>query len=605
MVLFYDDERHLKKAPPTGWRKYLRRLIKVIVIFAVLLMITIWVLSTAGGNSKALKLGIQDYLTDATGYLAQLNTLDSMEFFPVTHIQFADLTLHRPVMKEKTAGQIADEEERRKNSNEVPQLKGVSDYYDAGEIVASIGSADVRMNFWDMFFSRRRFYVLDVKNVSIEETVWLPRRLHLDTLKVDQDSDFPAIVAQGRYGDDALEIRVRTKKAAHGIYEIPDVTQFQLQVGVLQAEGTIYTGGNKSRIEFTDLRIGDHVFTGNVTMKSGFGGTAVMATMQTGHSILTADLMFGDKGTEGPVTAAVLDLDDVRNMWAAYSTLRDLWGGEIHDRVAFGALNASIRLSVEKLVRGPAQTPWGHAKADLVLQPYLWQLNNINGLVDGGVLKGAFSIDATGTGDAQLKTDMNVRGWDYARRDQGEKADVTGQADIYLRLQGAGKTFAALEKSIKGELAVVGAAGTLTQDTALYGGDKIISTMLPGLARDDAMQMNCLLANFDVNGMRATTQSLLMDMSGLIVTGAGTIQLDDLSLDMKLTPSLKKDAGLNRAFTAQVNHAGAAAKVVAGAVVTSKKDSMPGATVPAFSAFTLGDLGLQESHPCLAYLKKP
>ena len=605
MVLFYDDDRYAPKAPLTGWRKYLRRLIKVVVIFAVLLAVTMWVLSTAGGNSKALKLGIQDYLTDATGYLADLRTLDSMEFFPVTHIEFADLTLHRPLMKAKTAGQVADEEERRRQNNEVPQLKGISDYYDPGETVARIGSANVRMNFWDMFFSRRRFYALDIKDVMIEDGIWLPRRLHLQTLKVDQDNDFPAIVAQGRYGDHELVIRVRTKKAARGVYEIPDVTQFHLQIGSLQAEGVIDTGGNKSRIEFSDLRVGEHVFTGHVTMKDGFSGLGVTAVLEAGHSALTAELVFANAGVDGTVTATTLDLHDVKDMWAAYGELRALWGAPVNDRVSFGTIKADIRLNAEKLVRGEAQTPWGHAKADLVVQPYLWQLNNINGLVDGGALKGDFSIDATGTGDAQLKADMNLRGWDYARGDQGGKADVTGQADIYLRLQGAGKNFAALAQDIKGEMAVVGAAGALTQDTALYGGDKIISAMLPGLARDQALHVNCLLADFDVSGMKATAQSLLMDLPDLMVTGVGTIQLDDLSLDMKLKPSLKKEGRISRAASVQVRYAGDVAKVVAGAVVTARKDAVTGGIVPEFSAFNVGDLGIQESHPCHAYLKKP
>ncbi len=598
MVLFYDDEHQVTKAPPTGWRKYLRRLIKVVVIFAVLLVITMWVLSTAGGNSKALKLGIQDYLTDATGYLAELTTLESMEFFPVTHIQFSGLTLHRPVMKEKTPGQIADEEERRQNSGEIPQLKGVSDYYDAGETVARIDGADVRMNFWDMFFSRRRFYVLDVKGVTIEEAILLPRRLQLDTLRVDQDRDFPAIIAQGHYGDYPLDISIRTKKAARGVYEIPDVTQFQLHIGPLQAEGIIDTGGRASRTEFTSLRIGNRSFTGHITMKEVFSATDVEIVLQTGHSALKADLAFGDKNVKGTVTASILDPSDVKELWAAYNELQALWGSPTNDRIAFGSLNADVRLNIEKLVRADGQENRGNVKADLITQPYLFQLNNITGLIDGGALKGDFSLDATGTGDAQMKADLSLRGWDYAR----QAADkVTGQADMYLRAQSAGKTFDALKKNIKGEWVVVGGEGTLTPDTALYNGSNILNTMLNG--RDQALTMQCLFADFKIDGPQAIAQDLLMDMQDMSVSGAGAIQLDDLSWDMKLTPTLKKNSAIDRAVAVNVK----ADKVTATGVPTTTKrgDSLAGSIDTAFSAFSLSDLGLNEAHPCHAYLKKP
>lgn len=607
MVLFYDDDQHIKKTPPAGWRKYLRRLIKVIVIFALLLTITMWVLSTAGGNSKALRLGIQDYLTDATGYLAQLNRLESMEFFPVTHIQFADLTLHRPVKKEQTPAQIADEEERRKQSGEIPQLKGVSDYYDAGETVASIASADIRMNFWDMFFSRRRFYVLDVRNFAVEEGVWLPRRVHLETLRVDQDADFPAIIAQGAYGTHKLDMRVRTRKSARGAYEIPDVTQFQLQLGTLQAEGTVDSGGRTSRVEFTSLRVGEQAFTGALTIKARRHGYDVALTLNTGNSALRADLEVGGDGVQGTITAAALDIADLENMRAAFEELQALWGGVHNDRIAFGAHKMQVRLIVDKLIRGDAQAEWGSAKADMVVQPYLWQLNNIAGFIAGGALKGGVSIDATGTGAARLTADISLRGWDYARRGAGKDTEVTGQADAYLRLNGEGKTFDALKESITGELVVIGGDGALTRNTALYETGDVLTAMLPGLASDTALKTGCLLADFEMKGLQATAQTVFIDLSGLVITGAGSFDIGQGTLDMKLTPKLKADGDLSRAVSVRLKGPSAAPEITTSASVPGRINgaTLPGSVDIAFSALSLNDLGLAATHPCHAYLKKP
>lgn len=603
MVLFYDDDHRIPKAPLTGWRKYLRRLIKIIVIFSVMLAITMWVLSTAGGNSKALRLGIQDYLTDATGYIAELNILESMEFFPVTHIKFSDLTLHRPVMKEKTAAQIADEEERHQNTNEIPQMKGISDYYDAGEVVARIGAADIRMNFWDMFLSRRRFYALDVQDITIEDGVWLPRRFHLQTLKVDQDGEAPALAAAGLYGDYVLDMRVQIKKMAGGAYEIPDIARFKLRLGDLQAEGNIDTRGRQTTADINNLRMGDHVFKGTVALKENFSNTGLTLALETGRSAIEADLSYGDAHVTGTVTARALDMADIHNAWLAYRELRALWGGEVHDNVSFGALGMDIKLVVEKLVRGAAQTPWGHVKADLVVQPYLWQLKDITGLIDGGALKGSFSIDATGTGDAQLKADMALRGWDYAQSAADNKTAVTGQADIYLRLQSTGKNFAALKESVAGDLIVVGGAGVLSRDTLLYGSGKIMEKMLPAANDNHDLNMNCLLADFNIDGTQATARSLLMDISGLSVSGKGTINLDDMVVDIKLNPAIKDESTSNRSAAVRIKGALPDIVVTGNGAPSPRKDGDLSVTDFNPALFSLHELGLQESHPCRAYIK--
>lgn len=595
MVLFYDNE--VKKAPPTGWRKYVRRFFKAAFVLTLLLFAALWALSAVGGNSKALRLGIQDYLTDTTGYLAQMDRLESMKFFPVTHIQFGNLTLHEPVRKDMTDPERDAEDQRRRDAGEMPQPKGISDFYDPGAVVASVGAADLRMNFWDIFLSRRRFYVLDVRDIKIGEGIWLPRAVHVKSLKAGPDDGTLAITAQGDYGPHEFAIRVGTVQKVPGLYEIPDRAPFRLRAGPLSMEGTLDSApGRAARAEIDAMEIGGHHFTGNLTMEERRKRTHVTFELKTGNSHIKAALDVRNRDITGTITAVTLDIDDIATIHQAYDGIMTLWGAMRDDRVVFGRHNMDVKLVVEKLTNGTGG--WGEVKADMKLQPYRLQLENIRGLVNGGALKGGFSIDATGAGDAQLKADMQLRGWDYAR----DSAAVTAQADAYLTLTGAGKTFAALERNLKGALVVIGGEGNLTRDTALYGGGTMMKAMLPEREGGEPLEMNCMMADFDIDGTTARARTLFMDMSGLTIAGTGTLDILARTLDLKLTPD---SATPGRRAVRVKGHMEAPEITAEGAARDKKTGVMPGTLESASLAIGFKDLDLGGSHPCHAFLKQP
>ena len=607
MVLFYDTE---PKPKPTGKRKYFYRLLKVMAAFAILTWVSLWVLSTIGGNGNALRLGIQDYLSESTGYLAQISTLEKMSFFPVTHIAFQGATFHKPVEKaEKPPEEVKKENERQRIEDpSYPHQKGMADFFDAGDMVASVGSGVVSVDFWDMFFSRRRFHQFEVTDVEIEPGVWLPAALNLSAVKVVPDTDSPSLIAEGKYGAHKLDIKLKLAqvkdKRSRITYELPDETPIKIVLGPMTIDGTLHSAsGQGVQLDVSNLVMNKVSLSGQIGMQGkGAGKRAIESELKVGNTHLNANLMVTPMEVTGLITASALDLQDIKTIKKAYYDIRDLLGlDSTDDRVSFSDIPLNVDMVIEKLVRD--QQEWGNAKATIMAKPYMLEIKDVIGLINGGALKGDFIIDATSPEkEPSLKSEIHLRGWDYARLQN----EVTGQADSHLTLSAQGQTFEALEKNLKGELVTIGGAGELTRNSVLYWGSGLLNTMLPDLSGNESLHMNCLVADFDIKGYTARTQTLFMDLKDLTIVGEGQIDLDDLTIDMDLKPNPKEISILDGGVTVNVSGPLARPEIESEAFSVAKKlgGLFLGTINPAFFALSLTDLGLNEAHPCSAYLKK-
>ncbi len=602
MVLFFDD---IQEAPPTKRHKYLRRTIKVILFLGVLLGISLWVLSSLGGNSKALRLGIQDYLADSTGYLAEMGTLNSMSFFPAARLDFFNLALYRPVRKEDGA-EDKTETTGKDQKTSFPQQKTMADYFDTGEQVASVKSAKIAMKFWDMFLARRRFIELEITGLNANAGVWLPQAINIESLKVVPDEAAATIIVTGTYGPHKLDakIAVLTVKLPSGatLYEIPDTTDVDIKLGPVALEGKLKApAGQAINMDIRKMTVAGLDFTGTLLFKGGGSKASFKADLRRGHSHLLADIKTTPTEVTGTVTMPVLDMRDVEPVRQAYNTLDESWNGKASaDQVSFGTRNREIKIVIEKLVRDGQE--WGHAKADLLTKPYELHVNNLSGLVGGGALKGSFAINATGKIPA-LKSDLHLRGWDYAR----VQSKVTGQADTHLVLSAEGKTFDELHKNLKGEVLTVAGAGELSGSSALYWGGGLLNAMLPGFSAQEKLKVNCVVADLDIGGGEAKVQTLFMDLSDLTIRGEGAMRISDMMLDMQLKPYPKEASIIDTGVAVTLRGTLADPEITPDKWSVGKKlgGLFLGTINPAFFAFSLTDLGLNENHPCRAYIKQP
>lgn len=598
MVLFFDDQ--VTPKPQTRARKYIRRTIKTILVLLLLLGCSLWVLSSLGGNSNALRLGVQDYLTDTTGYLADMQTMHDMKFFPIAHISFENLTFHQPVKKESTA---SDEAEPAK---QYPPQKTMSDFFDQGAIVARVDSMIVSMNFWDMFFERRRFRALDIKGVKVDDDIWLPEPLTVESIIAAPAAESGAITAIGTYGTHKFDAQfgVSQSKDSNGItfFEIQPETPVTASLGPLALEGLMHPAlRGFSMLDIKTFTVGKTEFTGSLSFKGRAKKRSINADLKTGQTHLVADLTITPLAVTGIITIPALDIRDLAAISAAYTEIKKTLGLiSQEDRISFGDRTMDIDLVIEDFVHDKGEG--GKAKADIEVKPYVLNVSNITGLLMGGALSGDMIIDATGA-KPFLKTQVHLRGWDYASL----QSEVTGQADTHLVLTSEATNFADLEKNLKGEITTIAGKGELTRDTMLYWGGGLLNTMMPSLSSSDRLKMNCMVADFVVSGTRANAKTLFMDLSDLTVVGEGSINLSKMTLDLELTPHPKEVSVLDGGITVDVTGPVSAPRIEPDGLSVGKKigELFLGTLNPVFFALSLTDLGLNESHPCHAYLKKP
>lgn len=606
MVLFYDTE---VKKPPSRRRKYIVRSIKITLALAVLGWLSLWVLMSLTGNSEALKMGVQDYLNETTGYITNIHSLEKMSFYPHTHISFRDMTFHKPMQKpEPSAEQLAKEKaDLRDPDKGMPPQKVMADFFDAGDEVGHVGQGVITMRFWDMLMTNRRFYELDIKDMQINKEAWLPEKLHLTSLSVKPDADFPALSAQGTYGTHKLDLQVKLgqKKEKNGriLYEFPNQTVIKMALGPLTLDGILNLGTTEGmRLDINSLEVNKTKLSGYVGLRTRTNNREVSLNIKTENSDIVMDLDVTPTAVTGTATAAALDLTDVQKIRKAVRDIREILGvSPADDNVSFHSKPANINIDIKKLLHKSHE--WGHVKANLEMQPYRLDINDVLGLVNGGALSGKVVIDASVKDkEPHLALDLQLRGWDYARLQN----QVTGQADTHAKLTSTGKTFAALEKNLKGEIVTIGGAGELTRDSVLYWGNGLLTAMLPDLSGGDRLSMNCMVADFDVTGYNAKSQTLFMDLKDLTVVGEGTVDMDDLTLDLTLKPNPKEISILDGGVAVSVTGPLAKPDIEPEAFSVAKKlgGLFLGTINPAFFALSLTDLGLNDAHPCSAYLKK-
>lgn len=79
--------------PQKKKKSWFSRLFMIVICAGIFFAIIFTVLANIGGNSEPLKQSVEQYLTDATPYVARVGTLNHMNFFPSVIVDFNNLEL--------------------------------------------------------------------------------------------------------------------------------------------------------------------------------------------------------------------------------------------------------------------------------------------------------------------------------------------------------------------------------------------------------------------------------------------------------------------------------------------------------------------------------
>jgi uncharacterized protein involved in outer membrane biogenesis len=207
------------------------------------------------------------------------------------------------------------------------------------------------------------------------------------------------------------------------------------------------------------------------------------------------------------------------------------------DRLNF--MDADVTLNARQL-RRPNQLPLDNLQTHLKLDQAVLSLNPLRFGIAGG------EIDSTVTLDARqdpIRTKANVR-LKNARLNQLfptvklMKASE-GVVGANVQLAGKGNSVAAMLGSSSGEVGVAMSGGELSNllvELVGLDGGEAIKFLIGG---DRNTPIRCAVGSFQVRNGIATSESIVLDTDDTNISGAGTLNLRDETLDVTLRPQPK------------------------------------------------------------------
>ena len=161
--------------------------------------------------------------------------------------------------------------------------------------------------------------------------------------------------------------------------------------------------------------------------------------------------------------------------------------------------------------------------------------------VGGGHATGHAALDLREPA-LQAQAELALRGarLDALWRDQPHEKRVTGTLGADARLTASGASMAALLATVSGSVSATLAAGTVSSlldaEIGLQGG-RILRSVIGGA---EPIPIRCARVAIDLQRGHGRVHDLLIDTARTRTTGAGTIDLPDLTLDLLLTPQAKQ-----------------------------------------------------------------
>lgn len=576
-MVFEDELKQTdKKKPRFGW------VFKLVFFLAVLVVLAVSVLSMIGGNSATLRNGAADYMAAVSGMDVTIGTLNEISFFPRVVVDMEDVIF--------TSDRYPDE-------------------------AARIDELYISMPFWRAFLGQSRADTLEIANVRARPGVWGPRSFSVRKLMFQPQGEggHPAFTADGRYGEEAFTVDIELLRKDL-LYGIKDGGAVQITVGDSRLDGNMYAG-RSGGLSFVFDRIalseGVEAGSGRFGFARDRGGESwdVDLSLTSGETKVEASLSLSDK-VQGRIEAPSFDLADLNReggLMPLYERVMALSSDPAaaaeteDDEIDLAALNLDLDIDLARIVSG--EEPVGTLSVNVTGRNGVLNAEPFKGSLYGGQVKGAVDMNAQ-TLPAKIKIVLDVLGLDYVDMNGGGD-NMTGEADIHVKLDGEGESYEALWNSLDGSIAVIGGAGNFKSAAMNLWGTGLLTTMVPNLDPESEAAMNCVIAMFKVEGGIAKSDAVFMDMKRLTIAGEGEINLPAAEINMRLKPSPKGISLGDMSVPVRIKGPLFAPSVgVDRAGLGMKLGQLFLGTInPAFWAYSLADLGLTENHPCRAFIE--
>lgn len=570
---------------PKAKTNWLMRLFKITFFIAAFFLVLFTIMANVGGNSDFYKETIENYFRDTTGYNAKVTKLNGVTLFPSISVSFEGLEL-RSAPEDDTPAATAD-------------------------------SVNFRMGFWDVATSSGKVKALDIRGVTalpgvITRRAMLLEKLAIEENNLDQDNPSAALVAEGFVGE--IPFQAHTDLEVFGSkrnrkYRFGVARNFEGSLGPISVKGALDRG------VFDNVEIAlnnEPVISGKFVLERSGNGTIRLygeGILPEHRTALSPDLAIINRGgklsVSGDLQSSIFHLED----FTGDSRLQKLIGA--FDEVFGDPNNKAFTLPVDD------------ADVDLTLKKFmlgtvnLGELNTVLKSADGALvmnledhfalsdMAGSLSLKAA-EGQAYLDVDLKFKGFDYGelQKQFSDEAQLTGKGDAAIKLSAQSPDLSGLTKALKGSFTFVGGEGKLASNVVNLWGGGLVNALLPDFSGTDKLSVNCTIMDFTIEKGVASSNALFVDATRVTVAGEGTYNIVDDQLDITLTPKPKSIAIGD--ISSSVKVTGPLGRPSTGpdlrGIGRKIGGMLLGAVNPAFLAYSLTDLGLNDSHPCKPYM---
>lgn len=298
----------------TRLQKTFSILTKIAIVIGVLVAIMIGILKIAEKSKDSLRLGLQDYLLQATGHPSEISNLETAKLFPQIDFSMKGIVVRDKDAKSKT--------------------------------LITAGHARMSLSFWNTFLGIRRYNVLEATDVAFASGYVMPQKL---TLKFMGISDIdprgflpPQFTMVGQYNGKPLAATAEMER--HGksnfSYGFDSTFPVTFKIGETEAVGQFVRG-------FTQVG-----FKGVAIVSGGIHGLFSTTDMTFEPLNITFEGTVADAPVSGTISQIEQELvvtltptsDDVKGLKKLESFAKSM-----RDDLGLGAADGNFKIVIEGL----------------------------------------------------------------------------------------------------------------------------------------------------------------------------------------------------------------------------------------------------------------
>ena len=291
-------------APPPRPKSRVWKFVKVILAIAGLFLLSLTMLHKTGGNGDQLKKIIETYLSDSSGYKAQVGTLNAVSFYPLIGIDMHDVTFET---KDKV-------------------------------VVGRIDHANFSTSFWSAS-SGSSIHTIDLSGASAEAGILAPGKIVIKRLFIDpKDKKTPQLSLTGTYDGKlvtmTVDLEVIPGMFSSVYFDFAEPSPFVFNAGDLHAAGKILTTKSGRSLQIDTFSVAQHERPVKAVLGLNAMGrnVGVSGTVESNKTAFDYDVKYSTKSErrviDGTVTGEWVDINDLvkkGGLFDDYRAFYNLW----------------------------------------------------------------------------------------------------------------------------------------------------------------------------------------------------------------------------------------------------------------------------------------